>query len=159
MSISLNSRNFLCISSNSCNLLRISSNSRNFLHIYTVQLLYTVKEKVGKPDKNYFPFPMVSEIHTETSSLRNLKIMPRILNKSVRSWIRLQISSSFNILSLLKVPECEIFYLFDSRQFYTIKVPWKGDPGTKVTNSKNSRFGHNFVFFCEKFCFVHCDMR
>ncbi len=35
---------------------------------------------------------MASEIHTETSSLRTLKIMPRNLNKIVRSWIWLQLS-------------------------------------------------------------------
>ncbi len=29
----------------------ISSNSRNLLHISSVQLLYTVKEKEGKPDR------------------------------------------------------------------------------------------------------------
>jgi hypothetical protein len=32
---------------------------------------------------------MVYEIHTETSSLRNLKIMPSNLDEIVRSWIRL----------------------------------------------------------------------
>jgi hypothetical protein len=31
------------------------------------------------------PSPMVKEIHTETSSLRTLKIMPRNLNVIVRS--------------------------------------------------------------------------
>ncbi len=45
------------ISSNSRILLRISSNSRNLLHISTVQLLYTVKEKGGKPDRKPYPFP------------------------------------------------------------------------------------------------------
>ncbi len=53
-------------------------------HIF-IQFRYTVKEKVGKPDKNHTPFPMVSEIHTETSSLRNLNIMPSNLNNSVCS--------------------------------------------------------------------------
>jgi hypothetical protein len=41
------------------------------------------KEKRGKP--------MVSEIHTETSTLRTLKIMPRNLKEILSSWIRLQI--------------------------------------------------------------------
>jgi hypothetical protein len=33
--------------------------------------------------ENHTPFPMVSEIDTETSNLRTLKIMPRNLNKIV----------------------------------------------------------------------------
>ncbi len=37
--------------------------------------------------KKNCPFHMVWEIHTETSSLRTLKIMPR--NEILRSWIRL----------------------------------------------------------------------
>jgi len=44
-SISSNSRNFLCVSSNSQNLLCIS----------TVQLLYTLKEKGGKHERNHTP--------------------------------------------------------------------------------------------------------
>jgi hypothetical protein len=44
----------------------ISAKSR-ISRISTVQLLYSVKEKGGKPDKNLDPFPMVSEIHLETS--------------------------------------------------------------------------------------------
>jgi hypothetical protein len=47
-----------------------SSNSRN-LSQFIVQLLYTVKEKGGNLIENYTPFPMVYEIHTEISSLRN----------------------------------------------------------------------------------------
>jgi hypothetical protein len=35
----------------------ISSNSHNLLGISTVQLLYTVKEKEGKPDKKLYPLP------------------------------------------------------------------------------------------------------
>ncbi len=38
------------------------------LCISTVQLLYTVKEKGGKPDRKPFPFPMVWEIQTEIKS-------------------------------------------------------------------------------------------
>jgi hypothetical protein len=68
-----------------CLEISISSNSRNLLHISTGHLLYTVKEKGGKPDRKPYPFTMVSEIHTETSSLRTLKIMPRNLNEFVRS--------------------------------------------------------------------------
>jgi hypothetical protein len=67
----------------------ISSKSRNLLRISTVPLLYNVKEEGGKPDRKPYdpppPFPMVSEIHTETSSLRTLKIMPGNLNEFVRS--------------------------------------------------------------------------
>jgi hypothetical protein len=49
-------------------------------------LLYTVKEKEGKPNKkNHTAFTMVEEIHTETSSLRTLNIMPRNLKDIVRS--------------------------------------------------------------------------
>jgi hypothetical protein len=43
--------------------------------------IYTVKEKGGKPNRKPHPFPMVQEIHTETSSLRTLKIMPRNFTK------------------------------------------------------------------------------
>ncbi len=49
----------ISISSNSRNLLSISSNSRNLLLISKVQLLYTVKEKGGRPDSNHPPLPMV----------------------------------------------------------------------------------------------------
>jgi hypothetical protein len=37
--------------------LHISSNSRNLLHISTAQLLYTVQEKGGKPDRKPYPLP------------------------------------------------------------------------------------------------------
>ncbi len=75
--ISSNSHNLLHISSNSCNLLRISLNSRNLLHISTLQLIYAVKEKGGKPDRKSYPLPY---------GLRNpLKIMPRNLNEIVCS--------------------------------------------------------------------------
>ncbi len=55
--------------------------SRNLLYISLVQLGLI---------ENHTPFPMVYEIHTETSSLITFKIMPRNLNEIVRSWIRLQ---------------------------------------------------------------------
>jgi hypothetical protein len=54
--------------------------------VFTVQFLCSVKEKGGKPYRKICPFP----IHTETSSLRTLKIMSRNLNKISRSQIRLQ---------------------------------------------------------------------
>jgi hypothetical protein len=47
------------------------------LTVFTVQLLYTVKEKEGKP----YPLNLVSEIHTGTSSLKTLKVMPRTTTK------------------------------------------------------------------------------
>jgi hypothetical protein len=47
--------------------------------VSTVQLLYTVKEK--NLTENRTPFPVVYEIHTETSCLRTLKIMPRTSTK------------------------------------------------------------------------------
>jgi hypothetical protein len=46
-------------------------------------LVYTVKEKGGKPDRKPHPLPF-GEIHTETSNLRTLKIMPRNLKEFVR---------------------------------------------------------------------------
>jgi hypothetical protein len=39
------------------------------LRVSRVLLLYTVKEKGGKPGQNHSLFPLVEEIHTETSSL------------------------------------------------------------------------------------------
>ncbi len=57
------------------------------LAVSRVQLLFTVKEKGRKPDRKPYPFHMVYEIHTETSSLRTLKIMPRNGNEIVRWWI------------------------------------------------------------------------
>ncbi len=57
------------------------------LTVSTVQLLYTEKDKGGKPDRNHIQFPL--EFHTETSSMSTLKIMPWNLNEIVRSGIRL----------------------------------------------------------------------
>ncbi len=45
------------ISSNSRNLLCVSSKSSNLVHISTIQLLYTVKEKGGKPYRKPYPLP------------------------------------------------------------------------------------------------------
>jgi len=61
--------------------------------VSTVHLPYTVKEKEGKPDRKPHPLSYGLRIHTETSSLRTLKIMHRNLNKSVRLWIQLLIIS------------------------------------------------------------------
>ncbi len=60
------------------------------LTVSTVQLLYAVKEKGGKPDTKPFLLPYGFSIHTETSSLRALTIMPINLNEIVHSWIWLQ---------------------------------------------------------------------
>jgi hypothetical protein len=59
------------------------------LTVSTVQFLYTEKEKGGKPDRKPYLLPYSLKIHTETSSLRTIKILPRNLNKIVCSWIRL----------------------------------------------------------------------
>jgi hypothetical protein len=55
------------------------------LTVSRVQLLYTVKEKGGKPHRKPYPLYIGLEIHTETSSLRTLKIMPKNLNEIVCS--------------------------------------------------------------------------
>jgi hypothetical protein len=62
--------------------LQIHATFNVFLQIHTkristVKLLYTVKEKGGKPDRNPCPLPYGLRIHTETSNLRTLKIMPQ----------------------------------------------------------------------------------
>ncbi len=62
-------------------LLQTHSTSYN---LYIV-LVYTVKEKGGKPDRKLHPLPNGLKIHTETSSLRTLKIMTRNLKEIVRS--------------------------------------------------------------------------
>ncbi len=59
----------------------ISWNSRNS---FTVQLLYTYKEKIGKPD--WKPYLLPDDLR---KPYRNLKIIPRNLNIILRSWIRL----------------------------------------------------------------------
>ncbi len=51
-----------------CLEISISSNSRNLLCISTVKLLYTVKEKGGKPDRKPYPLPFVLR-----NPYRNLK--------------------------------------------------------------------------------------
>jgi hypothetical protein len=56
-----------------------------FLTVSAVQLMYTVKEKGGKPDRK--PYPLLYGLRNpyRTSSLRTLKIMLRNLNEIVRS--------------------------------------------------------------------------
>jgi hypothetical protein len=68
-----------------CLEISISSNSRNVLSISAVQLLYTVQHKRKQKNliENHILFPVVKEIHTETSSLRTLKIMSRNFNEIV----------------------------------------------------------------------------
>ncbi len=46
--------------------------------------------------ENQTPFPIVWQIHTETSNLRTLKMMLRDLNEIVRSWMRLQYTIQYN---------------------------------------------------------------
>ncbi len=61
-----------------CLEISIYSHSRNLLQFLQVNLLYTVKENGGKPDRK--PLPL-HKIHTKTSNLKTLKIMPRNLNQ------------------------------------------------------------------------------
>ncbi len=53
------------------------------LTVSTIQLLYTVKEKGGKPNRKPYPLPYGLRNPYRTSSLRTLKIMPINLNKKV----------------------------------------------------------------------------
>jgi hypothetical protein len=50
-----------------------------------VKLLYTVKEKGGKPDRKPYPLPCGFRNPNRNLTLRTLKVMPRILNEIVRS--------------------------------------------------------------------------
>jgi hypothetical protein len=69
----------------------------------TQPLTVSVKEE-RKPDRKPYPLPHGYEIHTETSSLKTLQIMPRNLNEIVRTWIRLHVgytvSNSSNALTV-----------------------------------------------------------
>jgi hypothetical protein len=47
----------------------------------TVELLYAVKEKGGKPDRKPYPLPYGLRNPYRNLSLRTLKIMPENLNK------------------------------------------------------------------------------
>ncbi len=75
-----------------CLEMSISSKSRNLLQF--LQFSYCTLERIKeeKLTENHTPFPMVFEIHTETSSLKTLKIIPRNLNEIVRSWIWLLVT-------------------------------------------------------------------
>jgi hypothetical protein len=55
------------------------------LTVSTVQLLYTVKEKGGKPDIKPYPLSYGLRNPYRDPSLRTLKIIPGNLNKIVRS--------------------------------------------------------------------------
>jgi len=72
ISVSLNSHNFLCM----------------FLFKLTQPLTYLYSSVIVHCKRE------IEEIHTEISSPRTLKILPRNLNKIVRSWIRLQYSKA-----------------------------------------------------------------
>jgi hypothetical protein len=72
------------ISSNSLNLLNISSDFKP-LRISTVHLLYTVKEKVGKPDRKSCHLPYGLRNPYRNLKSQNLKIIPRNLNEVVCS--------------------------------------------------------------------------
>ncbi len=69
----------------------------------TVQLLYTEKDKGGKPDrKPYALLPYgLRNPYRNLQFLRTLKIMPRNLNEIVRSWIRLHYGQSTLLHSIL----------------------------------------------------------
>jgi hypothetical protein len=61
-----------------------------YSHLYSFALSFLFlyvhcKGKGRESNRKPYPFPMVSEIHTETLSLRTLKIMPRNLNEIVSS--------------------------------------------------------------------------
>jgi hypothetical protein len=76
------------VSKQRCLEIFISSKSRNLLHISSVQLLDSVhcKRKKRKPDRKPYSLPYgLKKIHTETLSLRTLKIMPRNLNEVVNT--------------------------------------------------------------------------
>ncbi len=64
-----------------------SSNSHNLLKFLQFSNCTLKSRKEENLIKNQTPFPMDQEIHTETSSLRTLKIMPRNLSEIVRSWM------------------------------------------------------------------------
>jgi hypothetical protein len=65
------------------------------LTAFTVQLLYTVKEKGGKP------YPLPYGLRNPYRNLRTLKIMPWNVNEIVRSWIQLQCSLCVFFIAML----------------------------------------------------------
>ncbi len=92
-----------------------------FLHTHATSysffsaLLYTVKEE--NLIENHNPFPMVEEIHTETSSLNTLNIMLRNLKESVRSWIRLLV-----VWLLLREPIKQRSLVTDTHTVYILCI-------------------------------------
>ncbi len=65
-------------------------------------------EKGGKPDRKPHPLPYgLRNPYTEISSLRTLKIMPRNLKETVRSWIR------FNFLVILTLSTCPLLLIWN----------------------------------------------
>jgi hypothetical protein len=101
------------------------------LAVYTVQLLYTVKEKGGNPDRKPYPFPYGLRNPYRTSSLRTPKIVSRNFIEIVRSWIRLLITA---------MPFCR-------RQYDSVRV-WNLDIWEMYSNMQWT--------FCQKPFRSHC---
>ncbi len=57
------------------------------MYFYSKATVHCKGKKEENLIENHSSFPMVSATHTETSSLRTLKIMPINLKEIVRSWI------------------------------------------------------------------------
>jgi hypothetical protein len=55
-----------------------------------------------------------------------------------------------------KGKKCEVFHLFDSRPFYTIKPIWIGDSGTEIRISIFC-FGIDLQVFLRKFLFADAE--
>ncbi len=68
-----------------CLEISISLKSRNLLQFLQCISVHCKGEREENLMENHTPFPMVKEIHTETSNLRTLKIMPRNLKEIARS--------------------------------------------------------------------------
>ncbi len=60
--------------------------------VSTVELLYTVKEEGGKPDRKPYPLPYGLRNPYRNLKSELFKTVPRNLNEIVRSWIRLLIT-------------------------------------------------------------------
>jgi hypothetical protein len=100
---------------------------------------------------------MVQEIHTETSILRTLKIMPRNLNEIVRSWIRLQYSMTVekkekgDFPALRNVVECRCLFLSSLFRSWPCIVQYKKrlTEGTMHCLLKNVYYRpFIIIFFC-----------
>jgi hypothetical protein len=111
-----------------------------FLQTHATSCCFCKGERRKTLIGNHNPFPMVSEIQTETSSLRTLKIMPRNLNVTVRSWIRLQDTcgnSNFAYFNLTHRPRNA---LSKGRIIYGTYAPRKKCTWTVLQNTgKNCR--------------------